>query len=194
MDLSPASLLGLLRDTISDPAGVARRLMALRLPMAARWQLLLLVVVASVILTEVTFLAAGAPSAMSGLGANPLLAGLLQGALLLLMVGAVDRIGRALGGTGSFEDALLLVAWLQAVMACLQFVQLVTLLLLPPLSGLIAMASLAVFFWVLTGFVATLHGFRSRLQVFLMILVTLFAFSFVAASLLMLLGFRLPGP
>lgn len=194
MDLSPASLLGLLRDTISDPAGVARRLMALRLPMAARWQLLLLVVVASVILTEVTFLAAGAPSAMSGLGANPLLAGLLQGALLLLMVGAVDRIGRALGGTGSFEDALLLVAWLQAVMACLQFAQLVTLLLLPPLSGLIAMASLAVFFWVLTGFVATLHGFRSRLQVFLMILVTLFAFSFVAASLLMLLGFRLPGP
>jgi hypothetical protein len=49
-----------------------------------------------------------------------------------------------------------------------------------------------VFLWVLTGFVAELHGFRSMLGVFGMIVVTTFGIAFLIAMLLAMLGVAPP--
>ena len=56
--------------------------------------------------------------------------------------------------------------WLQFIMALLQAVQLVAVLILPLLAALLGLVGLGLFFWLLTGFVAELHGFRSPMQVF----------------------------
>ncbi len=189
MEFSLASLASLVRDTIADPRAGARRVLALPVPHEARWMALLLVVVLSVLLTQAALQLFGATEAVMGPAAvSPFLSGGIQAAALVIVVVAVDRIGRMFGGRGRFDDALLLVTWLQVVMICLQVAQLVALIVLPPLAGLITLGSFAVFFWVLTGLVAELHGFRSRRQVFAGILASLFALSFAMALLVNLLG------
>ena len=88
-----------------------------------------------------------------------------QTMILLGLVVAVQTIGRRAGGSGTFPDALLLLAWLQFVMIAVQIAQLVVLLVVPPLFGLVTMASLAIFMWLLVNFTMALHGFTSALKV-----------------------------
>jgi hypothetical protein len=194
MDTSLSALTALLRETLADPRGAARRILAVELPDAVRWQALLLVVVLSVLLVQIALLLSPGGAAMEPMGGAPLQAGLLQGAALVMMVTAVHFVGRALGGTGEFGQALTVVTWLQFVTLCFQVLQIVTLLLLPPLAGLVALASLAVFLWLLVSFVQELHGFRSRGLVFLMILMSFFAIAFMLSILLAIFGVSVPEP
>ncbi len=188
MDLSLSSVVALLRETLSDPKASARRIMALPLPMSARWQALLLVVVLSVLFGQLSVLLmteAGMP--------NPLQAGVVQGMALLIMVFAAHGVGRLMGGRGQFDQALILVVWLQAVMVAIQLVQVVALLVVPALSALIGVLGMALFLWLLTNYVAVLHGFESLGKVFAVILLTLFGIAMVLAMLLQMLGIAPPG-
>jgi hypothetical protein len=157
------SLFSLLRLSAADPQDGARRVIGLDLPPPVWWQALVVVVIASVILTEIATLAVPSPGGMMEMfRLNPVMAAGVQFALLWVMVHALHRIGRAFGGTGGFEGSVAVIVWLQAMLVALQAVQLVVLLLLPPLAGLIGLAGIVLFFWVLTGFVMALHGFASR--------------------------------
>jgi hypothetical protein len=95
---------------------------------------------------------------------------LLAGSVLL-----IHRVGAAWGGQGSLVDALLVVVWLQVIMLAVQILQLVALVLLPPVAAMINLGGLLLFFWLLTNFVAELHGFASLGRVLAGILVTSFA-------------------
>jgi hypothetical protein len=97
-----------------------------------------------------------------------------------------------MGGSGTLEGAVRLIALLQFIMLLLQAVQVVFLLVLPPIADLIGLLSVGLMLWLLTNFIAVLHGFRSLLGVFLMILATTFVLSFVLVFLLSLLGVSLP--
>ncbi|MDH3263166.1 MAG: YIP1 family protein, partial [Paracoccaceae bacterium] len=148
-----------------------------------------LVVVLSVLLTEVGALASPASAGMFDLlRLSPFLAGALQALFLFVMVHATHRIGAAFGGGGSFEDSLKLTVWLQAMLVGMQAVQLAAFLLVPALAALLGIAALAWFFWVLTHFVMVLHGFESRSKVFLGILVSFVALVFGLSLLLAMLG------
>ncbi|NCM97616.1 MAG: YIP1 family protein, partial [Rhodobacterales bacterium] len=74
---------------------------------------------------------------------------------------------------GRFDEALILVVWLQFVLLGLQAVQLVAYAVAPLLADLIGLATVALFFWLLTNFVAELHGFKSLGLVFVGVLATL---------------------
>ena len=194
MDTSFGALMGLVRETLVDPRAAARRIILARVPMNARWLALALVVVLSVLLGQVTIgLMLGPTGMMGGMLGGPVSSIVLQGGVLLTMVFAVHQVGRWMGGGGNFPDALLLVVFLQGVMVLIQVVQIAALLLLPPLAGIVSMVGFGVFLWVLTGFVAELHGFRSLLGVFGMILATAFALAFLLALLLAMLGVTPPG-
>ena len=187
----------LIRQTFADPRGAAQRIIGMELPIATLWQALALVIVLSVIAAQVTAMLL-APAGMApdmgaeamgpGFGISPLTLGLLQGAILILMVFCVHWIGRALGGTGRLEDAVALVAWLQFLLVCLQVVQAFLGLAIPGLSALVGLAGLVVFFWLLTQFVMVLHGFGSAGMVFVMIVVSLLAVTFALSILLSILG------
>ena len=64
-----------------------------------------------------------------------------------------------------------------------QLVQLVVAPILPALAGLIALVSFVVYFWLLTHFIAELHGFASRGLVFLGMVLTGLAAGFALAVL-----------
>jgi len=193
----------LIRQTFADPRGAAQRILDMDLPAAVLWQGLALVVVLSVIAAQVTqmLLAPGMGDMGGGMngtmgpgfGVSPVTMGLLQGAILLLMIGSVHWIGRALGGAGHLEGAVALVAWLQFLLVCLQGLQAVVGLAIPGLSFLVGIGGLVVFFWLLTQFVMVLHGFGSAGMVFVMIVVSLLAVTFALSVLLAVLGVGFTG-
>ncbi len=195
MTLTFSDLLRHAVDSIRAPQDEARWVKSIDLPRGSRWEALLLIVVISVILGQIsTFIVLGETNVIMGpLLANPMMAGILQMSLLVLMVFAIFWIGRAMGGTGGFGDAILLVAWLQFIMACVQVIQTAALLLIPPLASLIGVVGFVLFFWLLTNFIAELHGFRSLGQVFLMVIVALVGVAFGLSLILAMIGVAVPG-
>ncbi|WP_226782327.1 Yip1 family protein [Oceaniglobus trochenteri] len=182
-------------QTVQNPRAIAERLMALNLGRAVLWQALALVVVISILLAEISNLAlgtwtgGGAPS----LFISPLRMGLIQLSLLVMMVFAIFWVGRACGGTGRFQDGLVLVVWLQFIMACLQVIQTVALLIMPMLAWVVGVFGLILFLWLLTHFIAILHGFTSLAKTFLMIIGTSFGFAFGLSLILAVIGVSVPG-
>ena len=113
--------------------------------------------------------------------------GAVQG--LALTVILIHRVGRAFDGHGTFADALLVVVWLQLLMLALQVLQLIATLVAPPFAGIIGLAGFAVFLWLMTAFIAELHGFRSRARVFLGLVLTGLGTGFVLGiAIVLILG------
>ena len=196
MDLSLNQLLAMVGRSLRSPREGAEEVLALGVPKEALWLILAIVVVLSVVLAQATSLiVVGAGGEMfDGLLSNPMVTGTIQLGLLLLMIAAVYVIGRAMGGSGSFEESMLLMSWLQFIMVVIQVAQTLAMLVLPPVAGLIGVAALVIFFWLLTNFIAVLHGFRSLAQVFVMILVSGFTIAFFFSLVLTLLGVTMPMP
>jgi hypothetical protein len=173
------------RLTLADPEQGGRALLALNPPLEARWMAMGAAIVSGVVLAYLLPVMAGqAGSVMSPFAAT----GVQAGANLLAVV-LMTNVGRAFGGQGRCEDAVLLVAWLQALMVGVQLVQLVAMLVLPPLAGIVTILAVALFFWLLTGFVQAMHGFQSRLMVLFGTLGAMFAAAFVVSFILILFGF-----
>lgn len=182
-------LIQLARLTLEDPRAATRALLAEGVPMPARTAGLLLVAVVSALLASLQL--GLNPQPMDPVSAlmlaSPFRAAVVQWAFLALSVLLIHRVGRAFGGRGSFADSLLVVVWLQVLMLVVQALQLVTGILIPPLGGLIGLAGLVLFLWLMTCFIAELHGFASRGKVFLGMVVTAFAAGMVLGLAAMLI-------
>lgn len=175
--------------TLQNPRPAARVLLAEGVPMRARTAGLLLVAVVSALLAS---LQVGlTPQPLDPLSAfmlaSPIRAAVVQWLFLALSVVLVHQVGRAFGGRGSFPDALLIVVWLQLLMLALQVLQLVVTFFSPALAGLIGLAGFGVFLWLMTTFIAELHGFTSRGLVFLGMVLSCLAAGFVLGILLILI-------
>jgi hypothetical protein len=78
-------------------------------------------------------------------------------------------------------------------MLVFQIVQIVALVLVPPLFGVITILSLLVFLRTLTAFVQVLHGFQSFAKVAVAILFSFFGVAMLLAIVLSILGFAPAG-
>jgi len=168
-------MLAVARLSLKRPGEGARQVIALRLPPAVGWLGLGLTAVLSTLLVHLSFAMqpADVQSFFAAAIASPLRTALLQAGFMVVAVAAVTSIGRWCGGHGSFDGALILVVWLQFLLLGLQAVQLVAYAVAPLLADLIGLATVALFFWLLTNFIAELHGFRSLGLVFVGVLATL---------------------
>jgi hypothetical protein len=182
-------MLALARLSLQDPRGGVRALLALQVPLPARTIGLLLMAVASALLMHLGFLIlppSDDPMAVFMM-ASPLRAAAVQWLVLAASVLLIFRIGRAWKGKGSLPDTLLVVVWLQVIMLGVQCLQLVVFLVAPSLAGIVSLAGLVLFFWLLTSFVAELHGFASRGAVLGGILVAGFGVAMVLVLILTLI-------
>lgn len=190
MRLDLPSLLKAARDTVQQPRAGARAVLGLGLPVNAAWAALVLMAVASSALSSVTFLlssGADAPAldpAMMDLFANPLQLAVIQLTALAFGAGLIYTVGRRFSGKGQFGDALVLVAWLEFILLLLQILQTGLLLVSPPLAAALGLFGVVLFVWLLTNFVAEMHGFSSILAVFFAIIGTVLALSLAAAVLI----------
>ncbi|MFV0245644.1 MAG: Yip1 family protein [Qingshengfaniella sp.] len=192
--LSPRWIVAETLATLRRPREVAARMLTMGLPVPILWEALILVVTLSVLIGQGAVLMTGGhmPGEMAIL-TSPLLLAIFQILLLGVTVFLVYALGRILGGEGSFADTLTLLTWLQVVMVCLQLAQAVAFFLLPSLAVLLGYVGIVLFLWLLTNFVAVLHGFRSTVLVFLMILVLAFGIAFFVSLLIAMLGFNPSG-
>jgi hypothetical protein len=171
----------LARLTLDDPRKGVRAVLQLGIPVPARTAGLLLIAVASAILTHVgfLFLPAGPDPLSQFIAASPFRTAAVQWTMLAVSVLLIFRVGRMQGGRGNLNDALLIVVWLQVLMLALQVVQLLAIAIFPPVASIIGIASVVLFLWLLTNFIAELHGFSSFWAVLGAIIVTCFAVAFV---------------
>ena len=186
--LSPDVLLAALRLTFRQPRAAARWLMDLGLADGPRWVAFTIVAIFSALTMSLAEMIAPPSPEMgdpSGAVALPPLVWVgMLGLGMLVTTGLVTWVGRLFGGTGRFAQAQVLVIWLQLVQVIMVLAQIVALFLLPPVAVTIDILSIAVVFWLMSAFVAELHGFRYSFLVFLGILGTGLALAFVLALML----------
>jgi hypothetical protein len=177
MDVTLSSILQMARDTVSDPRGGARRIMGLRLSLREGWTALALMAVASAVLTHISFILSPPLTRefFSDAMSSPIRTAILQGVVMLIGSWSMFWFGAARGGRGTLPQAVALAAWLQFILLVLQVVQLVAQVILPPLSGIIGIVGVVLFFWLLTHFVAEMHGFTSLPMTFLGIIAAMIA-------------------
>lgn len=181
-------IISLARLSVQDPRRGARTLLSMDVPLPARTAGLLLMAVASAVLMHLGFLLLPpANDQMSHfLMQSPIRTAVIQWLILVISVFLIFQIGRAWGGHGSLPDTLLIVVWLQVIMLGVQVVQLLALILAPPLAGIVNIAGLILFFWLLSSFIAELHGFASRGKVLAGIFATTFAVALIVVFVLSL--------
>ncbi|WP_439138173.1 Yip1 family protein [Roseicyclus sp.] len=180
-------LLRLARETVSNPREGAATILDLGLSVPALRIAFALVVVLSMLLGELVVLVTPPPPE-GALSLSPVTLGLVQAAFLFVIAHAITLIGRWFGGTGGFEGALSLLIWMQFIFLCVQVLQLLAIMILPPLAGLITILALGLFFWLLVNFIATLHGFTSLGMIFVMTILSAFGIIFGLSLILTLLG------
>ena len=160
------------RYTVREPRAAARWVLQLGLPVPARWTALALMAVLSTLLVMLDLQIIGTPGdpMVQAALANPMPLAAVQMLILALSAWLMARIGQIFGGTGQFSDAVMLVVWMQAVLLVLQVAQILAALVSLPLSDVVAFVGFAISMWLMTNFVAELHGFTSLTRVFLGIL------------------------
>ncbi|WP_157994763.1 YIP1 family protein [Paracoccus tegillarcae] len=177
--------------TLRNPAQAARAILDVDYPLGVRWALAVLVVSLAAILASltaalVTVPVDGEPRPYGWIVDQPLILAGLQMAAVVLSAGLMAGVGRMFGGDGTFEDALILVVWIEAVLLLVQLAQIVLLPIMPGLGALLGLAAAGMFFYLTVQFTKVLHGFRSGFKVFLGMVAAMFAFafllSFVAAA------------
>lgn len=188
MSLSVSDLMPLLRETLISPRKGARMILDLGLAARVGWLALALMAVGSAILTHLTMVMMS-PEAVAywgGVMGSPVNTAILQWVVMFVTVHAVHRLGRMRGGAGTLAESVVLVAWLQFVLLALQALQLVVQVILPPFAQLLGLAGLGLFFWLLTNFVAEIHGFKSLGAVFASVV-----FVMILASMVMVFVFSI---
>lgn len=182
---SPSMLL----RTLRDPQGVARGLIAAGIPAEARWIAVALVAVLAVISLDLAlWIVPESEPTVFSLLSNPWLGLPLQVVSILLIAAVMTGAGRPLGGRGRYADALTLTAWIEFVMVVAQAAQIVSMVILPPLSLLISVGSLVLFVWLVVHFTAALHGLANLGQVLLAVIVGFVLVIMLVALMLGLLG------
>ena len=156
--------LNLGRQALSEPREAAATLLSMGVPREAYWPAFFLLVVLSVLLNEVLSLISPAPPLAPTI--PPIVMGLITAVISAVSIWAVWKVGQAMGGTGTFNETLLLTVFLQGILFAGQLVELVLLLAMPVLAGLFSLALVLFALWLNINFIATLHGFTSLWRAF----------------------------
>jgi Yip1 domain len=179
-------LRGLVGLSFREPRQAARAVLSLPLGDNGRWAAFALMAVVSAALMHVLSTLAPLEGDAGEVIAppGPFFWVFVVGGGMLVLTGATYGVGRLFGGKARPGDLAVLVAWLQALQLVIAVAQVATMVLLPILGGLIEIASLLAFLWLLSAFVTEAHGFRSMAAVAGGVVVTFFVLALVFALLL----------
>ena len=182
-------------NTIKDPKQVALKISLVTLPPVTLWSLVVLVVIISVLLSELAnWLLPVKPTQTSLiLISSPFLATVVLTVLMTVMIFLTFYIGKLFGGTGSIESTISVIVWLQTTMIALQVVQLILIPFLPSLAMILGFFAGILFFWLYVNFILVLHGFTSLGRVFFGVIASMlgviFLFSLLIGTLISTFSF-----
>lgn len=155
--------------SLRNPALAARFVLASGFRRDILWSLLLLVSIANATLVWVSNALTGPtpeqlaqmPIQLPAVIFSPLFAFVFLAGALVITVHILHWLGAAIGGTGSLENMLAVLVWLQGLRLMAQVVLLVLMLAVPSLAGLFGLAVAILSLWILVHFVNEAAGFES---------------------------------
>lgn len=147
--------------TLRSPKEAAQQIIGIGLPRDVLWSLLVLISVANAILVWVSNVLTGPtpeqveqmPIRIPEIIYSPLFAFVILAGALTIMVNVLHWIGKAIGGTGSIENMLSVLVWLQCLRMMTQIILLVLLFAAPSLAGLFGLIVSVLSIWILVHFV-----------------------------------------
>lgn len=188
-----------LKLTLENPTEAAEQVLATTLEREYLWSLLTLASVLSVLMVLLIQMVLPAPedSAMAlPFLDSPLLFGIVMWGSLVLLVFCVHYIGQMFGGTGRFDQSIMLVIWVQFLLMVSQMAQLAVAIVSVPIAALLGLGFLLLWIWIFASFVAVLHKFDNRGLVLggiaMSFLGVLFGLSLLITILALLFGIELP--
>lgn len=195
MTLDLQSFWNLVGRSITEPAEVAREVIATEWRRDTLWTALALVAILNVILLALMQMLSPVPAALEqqGVVLSPFTYTILVGAFLVIFVFAIKGAGGMLGGQGTLDATLVLMVWFQVVSLVLEAAQVVLVLISPFLGGLFGMVSLGVLLWCIVNFIDVLHGFQNKGKAVGTLLLALIGTAMGAALVLMFVGVNVPG-
>ncbi|KEP71769.1 hypothetical protein FGG78_06725 [Thioclava sp. BHET1] len=179
----------MLARSFSDPQSVARDILALNLPMGARFLAMMIVVIltallgtlAQIVFTQITKVDMGeitSPIAVVG----------LQAALILYGAAVLSFIGQRFGGTGRFSDAVVLISWIEFVLMIGQMIQVLLMVFFPISATIMSVLLIGLLFFLLVQFTMVLHGFENPFAVAVGVLLGFIGSAVVAGLILVSTG------
>ncbi|HKL65206.1 MAG TPA: YIP1 family protein [Roseovarius sp.] len=188
----------LVRQTLFEPRDAAQRIVSSGLSARDGWLALALMAVLNTLVYSLSArLNPPADPAMSemmgpALGAPLVFAAALFAALALTAV-AFMQAGRALGGTATTTDMLVLLAWMQALRLMVQVVLVVLAMAMPALAGIVVIVAAVWGLWILLAFMAEAHGFESLWRAAGALAIAFAGLVFGLSLLFSLVGMRVAG-
>ncbi len=159
--MTPSFLRDLVVLTIKSPAEAARLLLGLSVPREALWTGLALVAVLNGLLFALTNLLVPGPSPLPEVFLVPSLYTVLVAGGLLLSIYALYWTGRLMGGTGTLDEIMLAILWLQGLRVVLMVIVIVLIMTVPALSALLVFAASIYGLYILVHFVNQAHRLES---------------------------------
>ena len=150
--------------SLRDPAEAARRVIAFDLPREMLWTALALMAILNTLMYSATAALVPGPSPMPAIFQTPFAYLMFMGGGLVLVSIALYWTGRSFGGTGSLDDILSVMIWLQFLRVLVQVVSIVLLLTLPLLAALLTLAAAILGLWIFVHFIDQAHRFGSPLK------------------------------
>ncbi len=186
-------LFGMVLQTVPEPRKVAREIQALQFRRVDLWLALALLLVATTFLGVIaSILFPVDPETMGPLFSDPILMGIAQASVAVLMVFGIYWVGRMVGGTGTFDQALLTVIWLHFVLWIIELGVVFLGVFAPGMALLLWIMGMVMTFWILSHFIAEMHGFNNAGMVFVGIVLTLLAVVVVFSIFLAIIGIGVP--
>jgi len=188
-------LFELIGRSFTDPTSAAAQVYAKRYDRGTLWSALLLVSIVSVLLIALSNAITGTPPELEEavVQISPFTFALILGSSLVILVFAVYFVGQMLGGKGHFPESLACVIWFQVLSMALQVVQIVCLLILPPIAGLVSLVGFGLLLYALVHFINVLHGFDNIMKSIGTFVLSLFGIAFGLSIILALIGVTAQG-
>ena len=189
MDVGIKSYLNAVGQTLQNPEAAARSIMQQRFSRTVLLQATLVVVIINAVLLALLWTIAPPPAEMPLANISPLQFTALNCIGMVVLASALARAGQLFGGTGNFDQALMLLIWLQAVGLMLDVAQIVLLLVSPLVAALFSLAAIFVLLRCFVIFIKVLHKFDGLGRALLTVVIALIGTMFIAGILLAILGF-----
>lgn len=188
MTLDFGTFLRLFGETLRDPAAMARQIKNLHLPHQVGWMALCAITALTIVAVYLESMLPGMGDIGLGIGGRPFIDAIFLGAMTVILIFVLYYAGRAMGGSGTFGATLLMMTWFQAVVFVLIAIQLISSLIAPGVSAVVALIALALQMYCLIHFLNVLHGFDSLPKAAGLFFVSVFGLVLGLALILTLIG------
>lgn len=186
-------VLPLIAATVKRPREVAAYLKSLQVGPETAWMALGAAVCLSVLLVFGVNGGVPVPLFENADPFGPWMMAIFVFSTAVILVFGLFWTGRAMGGSGTLSQTVMIMAWLQMLQFAGQLVQVIAALLVPPMAGIIGLAVLGFLVFVLLNFLDVLHDLGSLGKAAFLLLLALVGVSLGLTLLLGLVGVSAPG-